>query len=271
MKNPHSFGQLLSTSTLLVFALSFAAFNIQAAEKGAAFGTNFQEQPAVKSTVAADIQIVPLPVKLDSARVLGFEVKAASLPNGGIQPPRLMAGEGDGNEMGMPPHMPDSTSTPPQGDGDLPPHGSMPKPFPGLGEDHGDRNGTSTSTNPFGGGHDGNNKQTPTIDTTCLITALDTRDAAITTALNTYTSTITTALGARTTALNAAWAITDKTQRRTALRQAWTDFRTAAMKARNDLRKAKLDAWKQFMTDKKVCAPKGVPDDMTNASVDANL
>lgn len=262
MEKKSNFGQLLGTSTFLVFALSFSAFNIQAAEKsGSGYGTNLQSQPQAE-TVAADFnQVVRLPKKVALARVKGYSITIATESNDGQQ-------EGtDQNTGNMPPKMPGAGMPPfggKMGDGNMPTMGLRP------GGDHEGQGEHGTSTDGFRQ----EKKNTVTLTDTeiaCLMTALDTRDTAILSALDAYYATVKTAVTDRTTALKAAWSQTDRSARRAAIRKAWGDFRKAAMTARNTLRKAKLDAWKQWNTDRKTCAPSAPADDTANSSVDMNL
>jgi hypothetical protein len=63
----------------MVLALSFAAFNIQAAEKGAAFGTNFLNQPKPVARIAESPRVIQLPTKLALARVKGYAINSATV------------------------------------------------------------------------------------------------------------------------------------------------------------------------------------------------
>lgn len=69
MKNPNSFEQVLRTATLLVFALSFNAFNVVASENGNYAGPDFLNNEPSSTTVQ------PMPQRL--AKVKGYKVESA--------------------------------------------------------------------------------------------------------------------------------------------------------------------------------------------------
>src|SRR5579885_3464165 len=66
----------------------------------------------------------------------------------------------------------------------------------------------------------------------CVQTAMGTRDSAISTAIGTLAAAWQAAISTRTSALQAAVAMTDKTQRQTARRAAWTSYNASHKTAR---------------------------------------
>ena len=96
----------------------------------------------------------------------------------------------------------------------------------------------------------------PVFDGTCLAAAIDKREPALGAAYNAENAAIVAALNARRSALHDAWLKPTFRERHDALRQAWKEWRAAAKKARQDFRKARHEAWKQFYADRKACAPK---------------
>ena len=113
------------------------------------------------------------------------------------------------------------------------------------------------------------NNANKAVDLTKMQAAVDTRDSAIILAWDKYTTDVKSTLETRETALKAAWALTDKTARKTAIKGAWTNYRNAIKSAREALKKAKNDAWAQWKIDSK--AAKGNAEDNTSISVDNSL
>ncbi len=87
----------------------------------------------------------------------------------------------------------------------------------------------------------------------CVASAVAKRESAIQAGFTALSSSWNLALTTRASDLAAAWAMTDKTARNTAIKDAWKKFtasKKAARKAYNDARKA---SWSQFSTDRKAC------------------
>lgn len=59
---------------------------------------------------------------------------------------------------------------------------------------------------------------------------------------------------ARKNSLKAAWDKTDAKERRNAINNAWSNYRTSYKEVRNELRKDVGAAWSIFRTDRKACA-----------------
>lgn len=88
---------------------------------------------------------------------------------------------------------------------------------------------------------------------TCVASAIAKRESAIQAAFATLSDSWKSALTTRVSDLAAAWTMTDKTVRRTAIKEAWKKFadsKKLAKKTYNDARKV---AWSQFATDRKDC------------------
>lgn len=110
-----------------------------------------------------------------------------------------------------------------------------------------------------------------TVDLVCMQTAVEKRDNAIIAAADAYYATVKIALTTRRDALKAAFGITDKTQRRTTIRNAWNTYKSAHRKAKSTLTSTKNAAWRQFNTDRKACGPGAASEDATPSGVDAQL
>ncbi len=91
------------------------------------------------------------------------------------------------------------------------------------------------------------------VDGACMSSAVDKRDTAVIAAFDTFTASVKAALTKRKDDLKAAWALTDATARKTALRTAWQNFTKSHKSARDAYRVARQAAWKQFKTDSKTC------------------
>lgn len=110
-----------------------------------------------------------------------------------------------------------------------------------------------------------------TVDLACVAAAVAKREAAIGTAFSTFSTAAQAALSARATALSAAWAMTDKTARRSAIKAAWRAYTTAIKASRKDLNTARHNAWAGFRTDTKACGPAATADEPASEGSDANL
>jgi hypothetical protein len=129
---------------------------------------------------------------------------------------------------------------------------------------------TTTGTEQSAGNNGGLTGAELTAVVTCMQTAVETRDTAILAAFDTYATTVKSALTARKDALKAAWAITDRKERRTAIMTAWKNYKTAIKDARVALKTAKKTAWDAFKAASKVCKPTKTQDN-SNQSVDNSL
>ncbi len=106
-----------------------------------------------------------------------------------------------------------------------------------------------------------NGSASSTLDLTCMQTAVDAREDALTTAFATFHDAVDTALAARKTALHDAWGLTDKTARLAAIKSARETYKKSHESALKALKKARGTAWETFKTtSKKTCGetlPKG--------------
>ena len=109
------------------------------------------------------------------------------------------------------------------------------------------------------------------LDPVCMQNATVKRDDAIIAGLDTFSSSVKVALQTRRDSLKAAWAITDNTQRKTAIKTAWTAFQGTWKKTKQAMRNAKKTAWQQFRTERKACGSVVISNDQTGESVDAGL
>ena len=70
----------------------------------------------------------------------------------------------------------------------------------------------------------------------CMVSALDIRENTLLTGWNTYSSGISAAYSARILSLDSAWQITDRTERKSAIKAAWSTFEST--------RKSEAATWK---------------------------
>ncbi|HRH94183.1 MAG TPA: hypothetical protein PKV72_06675, partial [Candidatus Peribacteria bacterium] len=71
--------------------------------------------------------------------------------------------------------------------------------------------------------------------------------------------------------LKAAWILTDTTQRKAALKAAWSAFAASQKSAREAFRKSKKAAWAQFRTDGKTCKVNTSEEGNVEATADVSL
>ncbi len=94
-------------------------------------------------------------------------------------------------------------------------------------------------------------------DRACMQTVIDARETALIAEWAAYTAGITSAYSARKATLHSAWDITDRKQRREAIRAAWRVFEKSMHTVRADWKKARHDAWQKFKKDRKSCKNSG--------------
>lgn len=109
----------------------------------------------------------------------------------------------------------------------------------------------------------------PTIDATCMQTAVEKRDTALMAGVDTYTASVKSALQVRKDAIKAAWALTDKTARNAANKAAWTAFQGTWRKASQAMKATKKTVWQTFRTEAKACGQTGA--DSSGEGIDAGL
>ncbi|MEK9132201.1 MAG: hypothetical protein AAB606_00625 [Patescibacteria group bacterium] len=88
---------------------------------------------------------------------------------------------------------------------------------------------------------------------TCMAAAVDKREVAILTVVDTQYNAVKTALTARQAALKLAWVISDRSQRKEAVKAAWKAFHGTWRVSNKQLQKDKRAAWKVFNVDRKLC------------------
>lgn len=102
----------------------------------------------------------------------------------------------------------------------------------------------------------------------CMQAAIERRDSTIIIATQNYSTSVTTALQARKDALKTAWAITNRPERRKALRMAWNNFQGTWRKASAEIKQARLKTWQIFATDRRACGRIAVTDDVSHRGLD---
>ncbi|MEI7498116.1 MAG: hypothetical protein WCK11_02435 [Candidatus Falkowbacteria bacterium] len=107
-------------------------------------------------------------------------------------------------------------------------------------------------------------KASSTINVICIQTAVEKRETALLSAFDVYASSTKAAISARSAALKTAWTLSDRKQRRQALTTAWNNFRKAQSKANAALKKARLQAGKQYEADRKACGKSLAAEDVAN-------
>lgn len=116
---------------------------------------------------------------------------------------------------------------------------------------------------------EGNMMKKTTVDGTCMIAPVDTRDTALMAAFSTLAASMNAALSTRKDALKAAWALTDTTQRNAALKAAWETYGKAVKTARSTFKTSRQSAWSAFKTSAKACKQPSA--DVSGESTDGQL
>ena len=93
----------------------------------------------------------------------------------------------------------------------------------------------------------------PTVDLTCMTTAVDKREDAIASENTTFASAWSAAYSARKSALDNAWTLTDAKARRIAIKSAWTAYAGSVKSARKTWNTDRSATWTAFKTDAKAC------------------
>ena len=112
-------------------------------------------------------------------------------------------------------------------------------------------------------------KKLPEIE--CIQNAIEKRDDSILSAIDKRYESQKSALVTRKTDLIAAWNIGNQKNRRTAIKNAWQKYSAAIQKSRKGYDASRLNAWKQFYTDRKACGKNAISDDRTTEGIDNNL
>ncbi len=98
-----------------------------------------------------------------------------------------------------------------------------------------------------------------TVNLTCMQTAVDDRETAIGAAFTGFNTDVQAGLTARKTALHDAWGLSDKTARNTAVKVAWTSWKSASKAAHSKLKSARKAAWATFKTTAKTTCKEVLP------------
>ena len=102
-------------------------------------------------------------------------------------------------------------------------------------------------------------KTKKTVDSSCMQTAVNTRETAIASTFVEFNTSILTALTLRKTALNAAWGMTEMSDQKTALKKAWMDWKTAKKAASMKLKTDRKATWDTFKTTAKTSCKMETP------------
>lgn len=98
-----------------------------------------------------------------------------------------------------------------------------------------------------------NTNSSKTVNLVCMQNAVVARDNAILTAESTLNVAWSNALTARRDALQAAWTLTTKKARMSAIHTAWTTYNKAMIAAKKAFRKSRNAAWATYRTTAKTC------------------
>ncbi|MFM2381362.1 MAG: hypothetical protein RLZZ76_129 [Candidatus Parcubacteria bacterium] len=105
----------------------------------------------------------------------------------------------------------------------------------------------------------GGMKTKKAVDLTCMQTAVDTREDAVSAAFTGFNEDVMKALAARKTALHDAWGMSDKVERQKAIKTSWTAWKTAKKSAHTDLKTDRKKAWETFKTTAKISCKEVTP------------
>jgi hypothetical protein len=100
-----------------------------------------------------------------------------------------------------------------------------------------------------------------TVDKTCIQTAVGVREEAIIEAFETYYTSLTEALTDRKTALNEAWGMEEGGNRKAAIKDVWTDWKSDKKAAHAELKSDKKAAWEKFKSTVKTSCKVTLPKD----------
>ena len=98
-----------------------------------------------------------------------------------------------------------------------------------------------------------------TVDLTCMQTAVGVREDAIAEGFKGFNDDVMAGLATRKSALNTAWGMTDKMARASAIKSAWTAWKTAKKSAHTDLKSARKSAWDTFKSTAKTSCKEVTP------------
>lgn len=99
----------------------------------------------------------------------------------------------------------------------------------------------------------------PSVDLSCMSTAVETRETALATAWTGFNADVTAALQKRKTALMTAWDIDGAADRSKAIRAAWATWKTDKKEAHTAFRTDRKAAWETFKKTAKDTCKAAVP------------
>jgi hypothetical protein len=102
-----------------------------------------------------------------------------------------------------------------------------------------------------------------TVDISCMASAIEIRETALTAAWTNLSESVSEALGARTTALVAAWNISSVSDRTAALKTAWKEWKDDKKAAHTEFRNDRKAAWETFKKTAKDSCKTSIPKDET--------
>jgi hypothetical protein len=108
---------------------------------------------------------------------------------------------------------------------------------------------------------DATTKAKKTVNLTCMQTAVDTREDAISKAFGDFNDSMDEALSDRKDALHDAWGITNQSERSKAVKTAWKDWNTAKKTAYSELRSDRKAIWATFTKTAKTTCKESLPKD----------
>lgn len=91
------------------------------------------------------------------------------------------------------------------------------------------------------------------VDTVCASNVVTNREVAIANAFSNFTSNMNTAYVNRRNALQSAWLVSNKDDRRNAVKAAWNNFKTASAAAKKSWKDTVRNEWKNFNENAKNC------------------
>lgn len=111
-----------------------------------------------------------------------------------------------------------------------------------------------------------------TLDRACMQKASTTRDATIITALDSSAASLKAGLQKRSATISTGWGMENQKDRRGTLKTAWDDWKKTLKDARSAVMKTRVQAWKQFQTDRIACGPGATADEQSaQGAIDSAL
>ncbi|MFY9463216.1 MAG: hypothetical protein WAP52_03460 [Candidatus Sungiibacteriota bacterium] len=110
------------------------------------------------------------------------------------------------------------------------------------------------------------------LDRACMQKVSAARDSAIMTALDASAASLKAGLQKRSDKVFAGWGMENQTDRRTALKMAWEDWKKTVKASRAGLATGRVQAWKQFQTDRAACGTGAEADERSaQGAIDSGL